>query len=107
MQHFHNMFLKYPCSTLNSMKIKETSQKRGVIMIELFGPVSDDLVCKLDNLNCHKLTKSKCPYYLRREIGCVLIIQQKFQKFEFFPLCTVEKFKFSEFLLDDKNATFS
>ena len=23
-----------------------------------------------------------------------------------FPLCTVEKFKFSEFLLDDKNATY-
>jgi hypothetical protein len=32
---------------------------------------------------------------LRREIGCVLIIQQKFRKF-----------KFSEFLLDDKNATY-
>ena len=42
----------------------------------------------------------------RREISCALIIQQKFLKFEFFLSCTVEKFKFSEFLLDDKNATY-
>ena len=28
---------------------------------------------------------------LRREVGFVLIIQQIFRKFEFFPLCTVEK----------------
>ena len=59
MQHFHNMFLKYPCSKLNIMKIKETSQKRGVIVVKvkLFGRVSDAMImCKLGNLNCRKLT---------------------------------------------------
>ena len=31
---------------------------------------------------------------------------EKIEKIRIFPLCPVEKFKFSEFLLDDKNATY-
>ena len=46
----------------------------------------------------------KVEIVLRREIGCVFIIQQKFQNFYFFHY--TEKFKFSEFLLDDMNATY-
>ena len=49
-----------------------------------------------------------CRNSLGREIGCVLIIQQKIPKIQIYLPCTVdlEKFKFSEFLLDDKNATY-
>ena len=62
----------------------------------------------VEEINCKYIFKYIYSYTrksLRREIGCILIIQQKFRKFEFFLLCSVEKFKFSEFLLDDKNAT--
>ena len=71
---------------------------------QIFSPMSGQQTSQYP-LQIHKpFSILQCPRWNKNKVE--IVQEERYVANLNFPLCTVEKFKFSEFLLDDKNATY-